>query len=97
MSELSRRRSITNPVASPHLERLQLAELRGYRAQLIAEEDRISYWRRVTHARIDVLEAQSHTAGTLGFDDLVRALGDTGTGRTRHAPGSRRDPDRRDA
>lgn len=82
---LSRRRSITNPVSSPHLAGLGLGELRAYRAQLVAEEDRVSYWRRVTHARLDILQAQSHTSGTLGFEDLVRALGDTGSGRTRHA------------
>ena len=82
---LSRRRSISNPVSSPHLEGLDLAALRSYRQQLVAEEDRVSYWRRVAHARMDVLEAQSHTAGVLGFEDLVRALGDTGTGHTRSA------------
>ena len=83
--ELSRRRSVTHARSSPHLQGLTLEQLRDYRRRLIAEEDRISYWRRVTHARIDVLEAQSHSQGVLGFADLVRALGDTGTGRSRRA------------
>lgn len=64
---------------------LTLAELREYRRRLTAEEDRVSYWRRLAHARIDVLEAGAHSEGNLSFDDLVRVLGDTGTGQTRRA------------
>lgn len=80
-----RRRSITDPVPSPHLADLTLAELRDYRRRLTEEEDRVSYWRRLAHARIDVLEAEASMDGTLTLDQLVRVLGDTGAGATRTA------------
>lgn len=80
-----RRRAITNAVPSPHLADISLAELRKYRQALMHEEDRISYWRRLAQARIDVLELQSHTEGTMSLEALVRALGDTGAGHTRTA------------
>jgi hypothetical protein len=62
---------------------LSFDELRAYRQHLTAEEEKVSYWRRLAHARIDVLEAGAHSEGNLSFDDLVRALGDTGTGHAR--------------
>ena len=37
------------------------------------------------HARIDVLEAEAHHERPLRLDELIRVLGDTGTGRTRTA------------
>lgn len=81
----TRRRTVSDAVASPHLADLDLRALRAYRAELSAEEDKVSYWRRLAHARIDVLEAEASAEGTLSFDDLVRVLGDTGAGRTRRA------------
>lgn len=80
-----RRRTITTVSTSPHLVDLGISELRQYRQQLTDEEERVSYWRRLTHARIDVLEAESRADGVLSLDDLIRVLGDTGTGRTRKA------------
>lgn len=82
---VTRRRTVTDAVASPHLSGLDLHALRAYRQELTAEEDRVSYWRRLAHARIDLLEAEASSDGALSFDDLVRVLGDTGTGRTRGA------------
>jgi len=78
---------MTDLTAEPpvDLAALTLAEVREYRARLEAEEDRVSYWRRVVHARIDVLRAQADSDQPLRFDDLVRVLGDTGTGRSRGA------------
>ena len=64
---------------------LDLPALRAYRQRLEAEEDRTSYWRRLVHARLDVLAAESASDHTLTLPDLVRVLGDTGTGRTRQA------------
>jgi hypothetical protein len=64
---------------------LSLADLRHYRRQLADEEEKISYWRRLVHARIDVLEAESHHERPLRIEELVRVLGDTGAGRTRTA------------
>ena len=80
-----RRRTITHPEPSPHLNDLSLAELRRYRERLSGEEERVSYWRRLVHARIDLLEAESRSEGHLSFEDLVRVLGETGSGQTRHA------------
>jgi hypothetical protein len=81
----SHRRTITAPEPSPHLADLSLAELRAYRERLNLEEERASYWRRLVHARIDVLHAEADTGAALGIDDLVRVLGETGTGQSRHA------------
>ena len=66
-------------------EDLRLDELRAYRRRLAHEEERVSYWRRLLHARIDVLEAQAHQERALTIEELVRVLGDTGTGRGRTA------------
>lgn len=59
---------------------LTLDELRAYRRRLADEEERVSYWRRLVHARIDVLKAEAHNARALTIEELVRVLGDTGTG-----------------
>ncbi|HEY9566102.1 MAG TPA: hypothetical protein VIR30_20255 [Nocardioides sp.] len=72
-------------MASPHLAELTLAQLRNYRQRLTDEEDRVSYWRRLAHARIDILQAEASTDGTLSMQQLVRVLGDTGSHTTRTA------------
>ena len=64
---------------------LDLPGLREYRRRLEAEEDRVSYWRRLVHARLDLLAAESASDHPLTLPELVRVLGDTGTGRTRQA------------
>jgi hypothetical protein len=81
----ARRRSVVSTVPSEELAGLDLEQLRAYRGELEAEEDKVSYWRRLVHARIDVLEAESGSGNPLSIDDLVRVLGDTGSGRSRHA------------
>jgi hypothetical protein len=81
----SRRRTLTDPSLSPHLARLSLTELRTYRQQLMDEEDRVSYWRRLAHARLDVLDAEIRNSGTLTVEKLIQVLGDTGAGKTRTA------------
>lgn len=78
-----RRHGITDPVSTPELTGLSLEELRVYRRRLAEEEDRVSYWRRLVHARLDLLEAGARTEGALSLEDLVRVLGDTGSGRAR--------------
>lgn len=70
---------------APRLADLTLNALRAYRRKLADEEDRISYWRRLVHARLDVLEAETGSAGPLSLEVLARVLGDTGAGRTRTA------------
>lgn len=64
---------------------LSLSALRAYRRKLADEEDRVSYWRRLVHARLDVLAAESSSEGPLSLETLARVLGDTGAGRTRTA------------
>lgn len=66
-------------------EQLSLESLRRYRRQLTEEEQKISYWRRLVHARIDVLEAESHQEHPLRLEELIRVLGDTGSGHGRAA------------
>ncbi len=80
-----RRRRVTEPLRSPRLAVLDLDELRRYRRRLTEEEDKVSYWRRLVHARIDLLEAEARSDGALTVADLVRVLGDTGSGATRTA------------
>jgi hypothetical protein len=74
-------------VATPSdaLSELGLDGLRLYRRRLAEEEEKISYWRRLVHARIDVLEAEAHHERPLRLDELIRVLGETGTGGTRTA------------
>ncbi|HZE67618.1 MAG TPA: hypothetical protein VE081_13355 [Sporichthyaceae bacterium] len=64
---------------------MDLATLRAYRKDLQSEEDRVSYWRRLVHARLDLLAAGSGTAGSLTLTQLIKVLGDTGTGASRRA------------
>ncbi len=64
---------------------LSLDHLRAYRRRLTDEEERVSYWRRLVHARLDVLEAEAHHERPLRLHELVRVLGDTGAGRGRSA------------
>lgn len=84
MDEPRRARRLSQPMASPHLAGMTLDELRAYRRNLQDEEDRVSYWRRLVHARMDMLEA-ARAEGSLTLDQLIRVLGDTGTGASRTA------------
>ena len=80
-----RRRTVSDAAPSPHLAQLSLSGLRGYRQRLTDEEDRVSYWRRLAQARLDILVAESDSSGSLSLKDLVRVLGDTGAGVRRRA------------
>jgi hypothetical protein len=75
-------RDLSQPSSRP-LTELTLGELRAYREALRNEADRVSYWRRVAHGRIDLLAEQQRSGTTLTHDQLTRALADTGTGRMR--------------
>jgi anti-sigma-K factor RsiG len=48
------------PKHAPELAHLGLEALRDYRQELVAEETRVSYWRRILQARLDQV---------IGFDD----------------------------
>ena len=80
-----RRPAVTEAQASPYLAALRLPELRAYRRRLCDEEERTSYWRRLVHARLDLLEAGDLAEGSLSLDELTQVLGDTGSGQARNA------------
>jgi anti-sigma-K factor RsiG len=69
----------TRPGARPVPERnndfdhLPLESLRSYRAALGDEENRVSYWRRIVHARIDIILAGA-TAQPADIDSLRSVL-----------------------
>ena len=50
-------RSRAVPRRAAHLAHLSLPALREYRRELAEEESRVSYWRRLVQARLDVLSA----------------------------------------
>ena len=87
MDETRAPRGAVTSVEEPprHWSELSLDGLRAYRRRLADEEERVSYWRRLVHARIDVLTAEAHHERPLHIDELVRVLGDTGQGRGRTA------------
>jgi len=72
------------PERSAEFDHLSLEALRSYRKALTAEENRVSYWRRLIHARMDLIELK-------GGDDSVRlerlrlALSETRIGAGRQA------------
>lgn len=53
------------PERVPELAQLSLGDLRTYRQELVQEEARISYWRRLLHARMDLMAEEIHTVGRL--------------------------------
>lgn len=64
---------------------LSLDGLRAYRHTVAAEAEKVSYWRRLVHARIDVLQAEARQERPLTVAELIRVLGDTGSGHHRRA------------
>jgi hypothetical protein len=79
--------------APRQLAAMDLPTLRAYRKDLQSEEDRVSYWRRLVHARVDLLAAGASTSGSLTLAQLIKVLGDTGTGAARNALSSVRASD----
>jgi hypothetical protein len=61
------------PERNVDFEHLALDDLRAYRKTLTDEESRVSYWRRILQARLDVLRAEDKDHGRL--DRLNNALG----------------------
>jgi hypothetical protein len=45
------------PQRNPNFDHLSLHDLRAYRQALVEEEDRVSYWRRIIQARLDLVRA----------------------------------------
>jgi hypothetical protein len=73
-------RSRPRPQRAPELAHLSLTELRTYRQELVTEEIRVSYWRRILQARLDLI---------IGDDDAT-ALRRLGSVLTEHEIYSRR-------
>ena len=64
------------PVRTARLSELSLAALRQYRLQLREEEDRVSYWRRLLQARLDMVAAGRINGGPMSAQQIAAALGD---------------------
>jgi hypothetical protein len=56
------------PVRDGAYDHLSLEDLRAYRTALQEEEGRVSYWRRILQARLDVVRAGSSSPTTAGLD-----------------------------
>ncbi|MCW2667242.1 MAG: hypothetical protein JWN57_2204 [Frankiales bacterium] len=56
------------PVRDGAYDHLSLADLRAYRTALQDEEGKVSYWRRILQARLDVVRAGSTAPTTAGLD-----------------------------
>src|SRR5436305_1616777 len=69
-SDAGRFRSV--PERSPDFAHLSLGGLRAYRHTLSAEESRVSYWRRIVQARLDLVRAAD--AGTVTTVDNLRGV-----------------------
>ena len=57
---------------APELAPLSLDELRAYRQELITEEARVSYWRRLVQARMDLAVEDPAATGPLSSLDRLR-------------------------
>jgi hypothetical protein len=55
----------TEPERSDDFEHLALDDLRAYRKTLNDEESRVSYWRRILQARLDLMRADDRDSGRL--------------------------------
>ena len=57
------RRATGTPERSPEFAHLPLLGLRQYRRALTQEESRVSYWRRIIQARLDVVRSLGNDSG----------------------------------
>lgn len=64
------------PVRNPDLAHLDLTGLRAYRQALGNEEHRVSYWRRLVQARLDVVASGSSVGPTETANRLREVLAD---------------------
>jgi hypothetical protein len=72
------------PERNPEFAHLSLDELRHYRATLNAEESRVSYWRRIIQARLDLVRA-AETGTTANVEDLRNVFRQQGVTGARNA------------
>ena len=80
--EPARRRP--TPETSEDFAHLSLPALRSYRQTLAAEEDRVSYWRRIIQARLDLVRAGEGRQG-LTLERVREVLSEQRLGRGRQA------------
>ncbi|MCY7373064.1 MAG: hypothetical protein LH461_05110, partial [Spirochaetaceae bacterium] len=66
---------------APELAPLALEDLRAYRQELITEESRISYWRRILQARLDLALGDESSLGRLRRVGAPPPAGGGGGGR----------------
>ena len=81
--EKQRRASVV-PERNPEFAHLPLVGLRQYRKALSQEESRVSYWRRIIQARLDVVRALDADNGP-DLDALRPVLGAARVGAARNA------------
>ena len=72
------------PERSPEFAHLPLMALRQYRKALTQEESRVSYWRRILQARLDVVRAMDPSSGP-DVESLRPVLGAARVGAARQA------------
>ncbi|HWC36143.1 MAG TPA: hypothetical protein VG650_15140 [Mycobacteriales bacterium] len=74
----------TPPERDPQFAHLTLGGLREYRSTLTHEESRVSYWRRIIQARLDIVSTAVRS-GTTGVDDLRNVFAERTVGTRRTA------------
>jgi hypothetical protein len=72
------------PERSKEFAHLSLEGLRQYRAALTSEESRVSYWRRILQARLDLVRA-ADSGGAATVEDLGHVFSGGNVGGTRTA------------
>jgi hypothetical protein len=83
---VEKQRRVTGvPERSPEFAHLPLVGLRQYRRALTQEESRVSYWRRIIQARLDVVRALSGTSTGPDIAALRPVLGAARVGAARSA------------
>jgi len=83
MSEHERSARVLDPAYLADVEGITIDELRGKHAECVEIETEVSYVRRLTQARIDILDAEVRRRSTGGsleelIDQLPQILADTG-------------------
>lgn len=74
----------TPPERDPQFAHLSLDGLREYRSSLTHEESRVSYWRRIIQARLDIV-SNAVRSGAASVDDLRSVFAEKATANRRTA------------